>query len=209
MAKLVQFCGGKAKRRVQEERAMERIGQQLIHFRYQNLHSPEQKFARFKQSTQNFPVEKFSPFIVADKRPTPLPVCYSRTLETPMARILISGASGMVGTALVPTAAGGRGADRAPGAAGVPLTPANKLIPWDPAQPISPDAVSGFDAVIHLAGENIVGRWTADKKARDSRQPHSRHDRSRAGAGAGEAKAAEFSSAPPRSATTEVAAMKY
>ena len=44
-------------------------------------------------------------------------------------------------------------------------------IPWDPSQPLSPDAVSGFDAVIHLAGETIVGRWTAAKKTkiRDSR----------------------------------------
>ncbi len=44
-------------------------------------------------------------------------------------------------------------------------------ISWDPAEPISPGEVSGFDAVIHLAGESIVGRWTAAKKAkiRDSR----------------------------------------
>ena len=42
---------------------------------------------------------------------------------------------------------------------------------WDPAQPLSPELVSGFDAVIHLAGESIFGRWTSDKKAkiRDSR----------------------------------------
>jgi hypothetical protein len=42
---------------------------------------------------------------------------------------------------------------------------------WDPEQPVSPDQVSGFDAVIHLAGESIVGRWTPAKKAkiRDSR----------------------------------------
>jgi hypothetical protein len=42
----------------------------------------------------------------------------------------------------------------------------DERIPWDPAQPISPDAVSGFDAVIHLAGESIIGRWTAAKKQR-------------------------------------------
>ena len=30
--------------------------------------------------------------------------------------------------------------------------------------PISPDMVSGYDAVIHLAGESIVGRWTKTKK---------------------------------------------
>jgi uncharacterized protein len=42
---------------------------------------------------------------------------------------------------------------------------------WDPALPIAPQAVSGFDAVIHLAGESIFGRWTAAKKSkiRDSR----------------------------------------
>jgi hypothetical protein len=44
-------------------------------------------------------------------------------------------------------------------------------IAWNPGVPLAPDAVSGFDAVIHLAGESIVGRWTAAKKAkiRDSR----------------------------------------
>jgi len=31
-------------------------------------------------------------------------------------------------------------------------------------KPISPKAVSGFDAVVHLAGESIVGRWTDEKK---------------------------------------------
>ena len=42
----------------------------------------------------------------------------------------------------------------------------DEQIPWDPASAIDPAAVSGFDAVIHLAGESIVGRWTAEKKAR-------------------------------------------
>ncbi len=44
-------------------------------------------------------------------------------------------------------------------------------VAWDPASPLAPEAVSGFDAVIHLAGESIVGRWTAAKKRkiRDSR----------------------------------------
>jgi hypothetical protein len=47
----------------------------------------------------------------------------------------------------------------------------NAQIAWDPAAPIAPEAVSGFDAVIHLAGESIFGRWTAakKKKIRDSR----------------------------------------
>jgi len=94
-----------------------------------------------------------------------------------MARILISGASGMVGSTLVPTL-------RASGAqivrlarAGAPARAGEQTVPWDPALPISSDAVSGFDAVIHLAGESIVGRWTAAKKARirDSRIPATTH----------------------------------
>jgi uncharacterized protein (TIGR01777 family) len=43
---------------------------------------------------------------------------------------------------------------------------ADNQIKWDPAQAVDPGAVSGFDAVIHLAGESIVGRWTKAKKAR-------------------------------------------
>ncbi len=37
---------------------------------------------------------------------------------------------------------------------------------WDPARPLAPESVSGFDAVIHLSGESIVGRWTEAKKKR-------------------------------------------
>jgi hypothetical protein len=50
-------------------------------------------------------------------------------------------------------------------------------VAWDPEKPVSPEAVSGFDAVIHLAGETIVGRWTdaKKKKIRDSRVEGTRH----------------------------------
>jgi len=37
-------------------------------------------------------------------------------------------------------------------------------ISWDPLTALSPAAVSGFDAVVHLAGESVVGRWTEEKK---------------------------------------------
>jgi hypothetical protein len=42
---------------------------------------------------------------------------------------------------------------------------------WDSLTPLSAAAVSGFDTVIHLAGESVVGRWTPEKKKaiRDSR----------------------------------------
>ena len=83
-------------------------------------------------------------------------------------RILVSGSSGPIGAALLRSL-------RADGIAVTRLVRAaaagNDQIVWDPSRPLSPDVVSGFDAVIHLAGETIVGRWTEAKKRRirDSR----------------------------------------
>jgi hypothetical protein len=37
-------------------------------------------------------------------------------------------------------------------------------IAWSPTSELAPEKVSGFAAVIHLAGESVVGRWTAAKK---------------------------------------------
>lgn len=81
-------------------------------------------------------------------------------------KILVSGVSGPIGAALVPSLeASGTGIARLTRAdATRSHATATEVIPWDPAQPISPDAVSGFDAVIHLAGESIAARWTAQKK---------------------------------------------
>lgn len=87
-------------------------------------------------------------------------------------RILISGASGLVGSTLLPALeAGGAQVVRLARGTDTKSTSSANSIPWDPAKPLSPDAVSGFDAVIHLAGESVLGRWTAAKKARirDSR----------------------------------------
>jgi uncharacterized protein (TIGR01777 family) len=83
-------------------------------------------------------------------------------------RILVSGVSGPIGTALLPSLRSG-------GSSIVRLVrgPAQgeDQISWDPSVPLSPSVVSGFDAVIHLAGETIFGRWTNAKKEkiRDSR----------------------------------------
>ena len=78
-------------------------------------------------------------------------------------RILVSGASGPIGSALLPSL-------KAQGFAVTRLvrnaTAGPDQIVWDPSRPVSPDTVSGFDAVIHLAGESIVGRWTEAKKRR-------------------------------------------
>jgi uncharacterized protein len=84
-------------------------------------------------------------------------------------KILISGATGLVGSALVPTL-------RARGDEVVSLvraTPKPGEIEWHPNQDmIDSAALEGFDAVVHLAGESIAeGRWTDEKKRRiyDSR----------------------------------------
>jgi uncharacterized protein (TIGR01777 family) len=85
-----------------------------------------------------------------------------------ISRILVSGMSGPIGAALLPSL-------RTNGCTVIRLTrgpaTAEDQISWDPGVPLSPQAVSGFDAVIHLAGEGIFGRWTEAKKSkiRDSR----------------------------------------
>src|SRR5690242_20362738 len=85
-----------------------------------------------------------------------------------MARILISGASGLIGSALI--AALEKRGDQVYRL--VRREPRNQQeIRWDPMQPPPPQLVSGFDAVFHLSGESVAGRWTESKKRRirDSR----------------------------------------
>lgn len=86
-------------------------------------------------------------------------------------KILISGSSGLVGRALIAAlAAAGHDAVALvrPDSRG-----AGGGVAWDPrAGTVDRDALEGFDAVVHLAGENIVSRrWTPEQKARirDSR----------------------------------------
>jgi uncharacterized protein (TIGR01777 family) len=85
-----------------------------------------------------------------------------------MPRILISGASGLLGSALVPSLEStGHEVTRL-----VRHKPRNgNEVQWNPTRPIPPELVSGFDVIIHLSGENIAGRWTEQKKCRirDSR----------------------------------------
>ena len=85
-----------------------------------------------------------------------------------ISRILVSGGSGPSGTALLPPLKT-RGYEVTRLVRGT-ATGADQ-IPWDPGKPIDPETVSGFDAVVHLAGESIVGRWSDEKKKkiRDSR----------------------------------------
>ena len=85
-----------------------------------------------------------------------------------MAKILISGASGLIGAALIPVLEK-RGDQVYQLVRRDPLN--EREIRWDPMQALSSRTVSGFDAVIHLSGENVAGRWTNAKKQRirDSR----------------------------------------
>jgi uncharacterized protein (TIGR01777 family) len=78
-----------------------------------------------------------------------------------MSRILISGASGLIGSALVPALeSGGYKVARLVRGSAKSRTD----LVWDPMREVSPGLVSGCDAVIHLSGENVAGRWTAEKK---------------------------------------------
>lgn len=85
-------------------------------------------------------------------------------------RILVSGSSGLIGSALVRALEIGRHTVvrlvRNPDSA----DPTGVL--WDPTRmTIDRAGLEGFDAVVHLAGEPLLGRWTAEKKRRirDSR----------------------------------------
>ena len=83
-------------------------------------------------------------------------------------RVLVSGASGLIGGAVLSALSAEKYEI-------LRLTrdmrASTDTLHWDPSQALSPDLVSGFDAVVHLAGESIVGRWSAAKKKRirDSR----------------------------------------
>lgn len=88
-------------------------------------------------------------------------------------KILLSGASGLVGSFLKPFLESG-------GHTVVPLKRGRKAgsgknsVTWNPSEGFSDrelEHLEGFDAAVHLAGEGILGPWTAAKKRaiRDSR----------------------------------------
>ena len=80
-------------------------------------------------------------------------------------RVAVTGASGLIGGALVPfLRAGGHDVLRM-----VRRTPrAQDEARWDPESgELDASALGSLDAVVHLAGENIAGgRWTESRKAR-------------------------------------------
>jgi hypothetical protein len=84
-------------------------------------------------------------------------------------KVLVSGSNGLIGRAFMESLfAGGHEATR--------LTRGNRVVAprvlWNPVTgSLEPRLLEGFDAVVHLAGENIAGRWTPalKEKIRDSR----------------------------------------
>ncbi|MDQ4043756.1 MAG: TIGR01777 family oxidoreductase [Actinomycetota bacterium] len=83
--------------------------------------------------------------------------------------VLVSGSTGLIGSALVSALEeGGHRVRRLTRSGGS----SEDVVRWDPsAGEIDASQIEGVDAIVHLAGENIVGRWTDAKKARirDSR----------------------------------------
>jgi len=125
-------------------------------------------------------LQSFSRCCVRRAPPSPLPAARqfsSAPAERPAFRVLVSGASGMVGRALVAALSSPSAENRFnPQVCALVRRPPRSAseIFWDPvAGRIDIAALEGFDAVVHLAGENVgsgegvlaaTGRWTARKK---------------------------------------------
>ncbi len=79
----------------------------------------------------------------------------------PAGKVLISGASGPIGTAIIPCL-------RQAGYHVFRLVRRTSSSPdeilWDTSRSLASETVSEFDAVIHLAGETIAQRWTAQAR---------------------------------------------
>jgi uncharacterized protein len=76
-------------------------------------------------------------------------------------RILGTGMSGSLGRAVIP-------ALRGDGHKIIRLktgkAEGSEEIHWKPLEPLAPETVSGYGAVIHLAGESVFGLWTKKKR---------------------------------------------
>jgi uncharacterized protein len=95
-------------------------------------------------------------------------------------RVTLTGATGLIGTTLVAALVGdgaevtvlSRNPERAAARLGVPA------VGWDPlSEPAPRQALEGRDAVVHLAGENVAQRWSANAKRaiRESRTIGTHH----------------------------------
>jgi len=85
-------------------------------------------------------------------------------------RVIVSGSSGLIGSALVPAlTSGGHRVTRLVRSAPEPGADA---VRWDPsAGELDRGALERMDATVHLSGETVAGRWNEQRKAKilDSR----------------------------------------
>ena len=97
-------------------------------------------------------------------------------------RVLVTGATGFIGSRLCEAlAADGHepvGLSRNPQSAQQRIPALSNAHAWSPMDGPPPlEAFGGVEAVVHLAGESVSGRWTAEKKRaiRESRVQGTRH----------------------------------
>ncbi len=83
---------------------------------------------------------------------------------TPL-RVLVTGSTGLIGSSLVTSlTTGGHTVNRLVRSE---PEPGQRAFHWDPETGLVDVAgLEGLDAVVHLAGENVAGRWTRWKKAK-------------------------------------------
>lgn len=78
-------------------------------------------------------------------------------------KVLVTGSSGLVGSALISSLE--KNKNEVYKLVRVRADLLAREIAWNPEQGvINPSLLEGMDAVVHLAGENIIGRWTQSKK---------------------------------------------
>jgi len=95
---------------------------------------------------------------------------HASQVALPRLTVAITGSFGLIGRTLsLVLATGGHRVLRL-----VRRPPASGEIQWDPAAgTLDPGALTGVDAVVHLAGENIASRWTAARR-REIRESRAR-----------------------------------
>ena len=87
-------------------------------------------------------------------------------------KVIVSGSSGLIGTALVAQLRGAGHSVTRLVRNSRPTSVSERVVPWSPdAGTIEAAQLEGHEAVVNLAGESLIGVWTSGKKAaiRESR----------------------------------------